>query len=63
MQKLARTNEPQLPTPVTALVFSFSLNLVTNYVHSPKIAVKSQETRCILLKNAFDPTEYVLWTW
>ncbi|CCA69965.1 related to splicing factor HCC1 [Serendipita indica DSM 11827] len=41
MQKLARTNEPQIPLPVSG----------------PKINIKSQETRCILLKNAFDPAE------
>ncbi|KAG8833848.1 hypothetical protein FRC17_009965 [Serendipita sp. 399] len=41
MQKLARTNEPQIPAPVAP----------------PKLGIKSQETRCILLTNAFDPAE------
>ncbi|KAG8818841.1 hypothetical protein FRC19_010288 [Serendipita sp. 401] len=41
MQKLARTNEPQVLAPVAP----------------PKLGIKSQETRCILLTNAFDASE------
>lgn len=41
MQKLARVPDPQVILPVSA----------------PKIDIKSQETRCVLLTNAFDPSE------
>ena len=59
MQKLARVPDPQVVLPVSAYVYLFIAPLFKMLIihSSPKIDIKSQETRCILLTNAFDPAE------
>jgi len=59
MQKLARVPDSQVVLPVSAYVPGVVPPTTLTLFRSPKIDIKSQETRCILLTNAFDPAEYV----
>jgi linker between RRM2 and RRM3 domains in RBM39 protein len=61
MQKLARVPDTQIVLPVSAYVSPLHALLFRTLIilSSPKIDIKSQETRCILLTNAFDPAECV----